>query len=121
MPPFDYARAAETAARLIERFGFEARLRFPGTITGPDHNQTVGTPTVLPVVVARSKLKFNEADGQRIKLTDLKLLLSPAGVTTAPSTDAEVDLTGAGNWQKITAVEPVNPGDINVYWRLYIA
>lgn len=119
MPTFDYARAAATAARLIERFGFDARLRFPGVPTGPDHNPTPGAPTILPVVVCRAKLKFNEADGQRIKLTDLKLLLSPEGVTTQPSTDAEIDLTGADKWQKITAVEPVNPGDVDVYWRIY--
>lgn len=118
MPTFDYDDMAETAAELIEEFGFETQLQFPAGITGPKHNPTKGEPVDLDVVVCRVKLRQNEADGQRIVLTDSKLLLSPAGVTVDPTTAASLKLKGA--WRKVVAVEPVNPGDVDVFWKLYV-
>lgn len=118
MPTFDYEDMADTAAELIEEFGFASQLRRPGSPTGPAHNPTPGAPVIDDVVICRVKLRVNEADGQRIKVTDTKLLLSPAGVTAAPSTNSEVYL--GGKWRKVTAVEPINPGDIDVLWRVYV-
>lgn len=119
MPTFDYADMAQTAAELIAEFGFATQLRRPGTITGPAHNPTKGAPVVDGVTICRAKLKVNEADGTRIKITDAKFLLSPTGPTADPSTDSELWVDG--KWRKLSAVEPVNPGDVNVYWKLYAA
>ncbi|CAN0653109.1 conserved protein of unknown function [Nitratireductor aquimarinus] len=124
MAGFNYAKSAQTAARLIKRFGQTGAIRRKTKIGGTDWNpefQDIDYPCTL--VVTEYTLK--ERESSLVEQNDRKALISTEGVSipALPDNPASADAPTAadrlvigGNVLSIIHVEPLNPGGTVVMW-----
>lgn len=110
---FDYAATAETATRLLERFGAAATLKrsTPGA-----YNSATGTttPTVTTHATTAAVFAYDQKyiDGTLIQQGDQRAYLAPAVVPQQG--DA---LTWGGRDWAIVAVKPVSPAGVPVLYE----
>lgn len=119
MSTFDYADMVEMAEEMIIEFGQAGFIRRPGVATGPAHNPTPSVSTNHPAKFVITRFKSNEIDGSRVLASDKKALVSPLGLTVAPTlSDTLVDAGGA-SW-KIVGVETLRPAETTVLITLQV-
>lgn len=125
MATFNYARSANTADRLIKRFGQSSTLTRMIAGTGPAHNPGPSTPNTHPVVIAPLPIERETGkDGVEPGSMDLskfrEFYLSPKapnGTAIAMKPQAEDLLSFDGYSWTIKSVAPLNPGAIDVYYH----
>ena len=113
--PLDYGKFVALAERLLERFGFATTIRRPVT-TGPAHNPVPGDPIEKPARVAVTSFKARDIDGTRIRQTDKRLLVSPAGLDLVPAPTDSVLVDGV--WLKIVDVQTIRPAAVTCLYIL---
>lgn len=116
MTAFDYARAAATAQRLIDKFGHLGKLRVETPGSGPSHDP--GAPTITDHDATMAVLKFHkdDIDGTRVKSTDKRILVAAKGLAVEPATDHQL-LDAAGQAYTVIDVDPLSPAGVPVfYW-----
>lgn len=114
MATFDYAKTAETAERLITRFGTAAAI-VRSTSTGDAWSPTI-TDTDYACEVVVTNYAQSAIDGTLIHQNDRKVLLSTKGLTITP-TDGD-KITVAGLTFEIVSLKPLAPGGVNVLWEV---
>ncbi len=102
--PFNYAPLKSSAARLIDRFGYDVTIVRDGS-------------TIYPVRIVMINYLPTDIDGELIKQTDRKALLAGLGLTFTPNPNTDKLHDGAnGKLLQIVNVTPTAPaGDSLVY------
>lgn len=118
MTAFDYAKTAQTALRLIERFGQTGAVRVKGS-TGPAHNPTPTPPTDHPARIVITNFEAKDIDGTRVLATDKKALVAAAGLAVEPS-PAHLLLEEDGKSFTIVAVETLKPATTPVVYTCQV-
>lgn len=118
MSAFDYAKTAQTALRLIERFGQTGALSRP-TSTGPKHTPVPGPPDLHPAKFAVLAFDQKEIDGTRVLATDKKAIVAAAGLAIEPALSDEL-LEADGSKYRIAAVETLKPATTPVVYVLQV-
>lgn len=110
---FDYARAAQTAQRLITRFGQTATLR--QVSKGGDDWAPSLTETDTSVTVVDLNREVRDATGTLTGQTKRTLYVSTsAGVTPAKGDKVVI----GGTEHEIEAVRTLSPGGTTVMWEV---
>lgn len=117
MATFDYARARQTADRLLTRFGQSATLR-QTTVSGgdgwdPGSGDTVVTDTTITVAVL--EYEVGQIDGTVIQNGDRRVFVSAQGVGVTPA-PADVLIVGSDQL-RIVNVKPLSPASTVVMWE----
>ncbi|WP_420478238.1 hypothetical protein [Brevundimonas sp. FT23028] len=115
---FDYARAAQTAQRLLQTFGATGAIRRQSPGTGPSYDPGEPTLTDYPCTLALTKFSNREIDGARILATDRKALVSPA-VEEEPTT-SDLLVTASGEKLTIVNVMVLRPETATVLYQLQV-
>lgn len=109
MGRFNYTPLANSAKRLIDRFGYDATIS----------RKVAGVTTTFPVRIVMTEYKPAEKDGQLILQTDRKAILSAVGLTITP--DPETDqLVEGGNPLRIVTVTPTAPAGVAIVYELQV-
>lgn len=95
MPGFDYARAAQTAERLIRKFGAAGAIRRETPGSGPSYDPGEPTLTDYPAHIVLTDFSNREIDGQRILATDRKAYVEPSFGVEPTTSDLLVTADGA--------------------------
>lgn len=75
---FDYRRLAATADRLLERFGAPLVMRrTAGAEYDPETSTVDGDDVVWTGRAVRTHFELRDIDGETIRMTDVRLLVSP--------------------------------------------
>lgn len=111
MSAFDYNRTAQTALRLLQRYGKATTLtrEAPGEYD-PDDAAAPITPTVQNVVAAVFPVEQKYVDGTLVRSTDEQALISARGVSEPKPGD--ILLWGG---RDLTAVKCQNLGPAGVF------
>ncbi|WP_299941270.1 hypothetical protein [uncultured Nitratireductor sp.] len=129
MTGFNYAKSAQTAARLIKKFGQTGAIRRKTKIGGTDWNpefQDIDYPCTL--VVTEYSLK--ERESSLIGTSDKKVLISTEGVSIPAYADASDSANAPterdqivikGRAHEVVRVGPLEPGDTVVMWTAQVA
>ena len=113
---FDYARSAQTAQRLIARFGQSATLR-QITNSGTEYAPTQ-TETDTAITVVDLNQKVRDASGTLVGQSMRTLYVSTsAGVTPAKGDKVVI----GGTEHEIAQVRALAPGGVNVMWECDLA
>lgn len=114
MADFNYARARQTAERLIQKFGQVGAIR-RYTITGTDYDP-VRTHQDFPCRLVDLDYDDGVIDGTLIKRGDRRVLLSTAGLSIQPEKDDGIIIGGAESSVKDTL--PLSPAGTVVFWQI---
>ncbi|MCV0371666.1 hypothetical protein [Filomicrobium sp.] len=129
MAGFNYAKSAQTAARLIKRFGQTGAIRRKTRTGGTDWNpetQDIDYPCTL--VVTEYSLK--ERESSLIGTSDKKVLISTEGVSIPAYADAPASgnapterdqIVIKGRAHEVVRVDPLEPGGTVVLWTCQVA
>lgn len=112
---FDYGRSKAAAERLIGRFGQIGAIRSVAS-SGTPWNPDAGATTDQICTLVELDYSATEIDGSLIEASDRKVLVSTAGVATAP-TQADKIVIG-GNAMDIISVKPLSPGGLVLLWEV---
>lgn len=115
MAGFDYNRAVSTADRLIKKFGQKGKLR-RYTSTGSKANPSPRTPHDVDAVFAVTTFNYRQVDGTRVLATDKLIYVSVKGM--AEKLDPSYSVVASDGEYKIVNVDALNPGGINVYYKV---
>lgn len=107
MSSFDYARAAQTAERLIRKFGAVGAIRRETPGSGPSYDPGEPTLTDHPAHIVVTSYTNREVDGQRILATDRKAYVEPT-VGVEPTT-SDLLVTPDGSTLAIIDVTLLRP------------
>lgn len=114
MAQFDYARARQTAERLIAKFGTAGAIRRTVT-SGPDYDPEI-TDTDYACTLVTLEYDDAKVDGTLIRKTDKLIYVSTAGLSI---TLAESDkVVAAGEVYAIENLKPLSPAGIVVYYEV---
>jgi hypothetical protein len=119
MTTFDYTRAVASADRQIARYGQTGAIRRKGAATGPKHNPTLGASVDHPARLVLLRYQTREIDGGRILASDRKALISPVGLTIAPTT-SDVLVEADGTVWKVVDMDILRPADTTVLITLHV-
>lgn len=111
MAKFNYSRSAQTAQKLIDKFGGK----------GVVHKMIKGSgkPTFTPFPVDLVILEYEDrdVDGTRVKASDRLIYVSTRNFNEEITSDDTVtDVKGAT--YAIVRARPLSPADTTVYWEL---
>lgn len=119
---FNYLNSLASADRLLTKFGQDVTIKT--VVVGDYDNETQTAPTTEQTYTAKAVLldyKRNESGNStvgNIEVNDKKLLVSPVGLTVAPTAN---DLaTVNGEVWNIVNVKAVKPASITVLYELQI-
>lgn len=118
MPAFDYARAAQTAERLIRKFGAAGAIRQQTPGSGPSYDPGEPESTDHAANMVVTSYTNREIDGQRILATDRKALVEPS-VGVEPTT-ADLLVTPDGSTLAIIDVTLLRPATTTVLYVLQV-
>lgn len=118
MPAFDYTRAAQTAERLIRKFGAVGAIRQQTPGSGPSYDPGEPDITDHPAHVVITTYTNREVDGQRILASDRKALVEPS-VGVEPTT-ADLLVTPDGSTLAIVDVTLLRPATTTVLFVLQV-
>lgn len=118
MSGFDYARAARTAQRLIDKFGAAGAIRRQTPGSGPSYDPGEPTLTDHPAHIVLTDYANREIDGQRILSTDRKALVE-AGIGIEPTT-SDLLVTADGATFTIVNVDLLRPATTTVLYTLQV-
>lgn len=113
---FDYQNSAETASKLIAKFGVTrtfTRQADGEYIPGAPPSTTETTYDTKTVWLS---YKNDEIDGSSVLMGDAKLLTDPLG--NKPEIDDTVQKDGA-TWRVVDAM-PLSPADVNVRYAVQV-
>lgn len=127
---FNYAQSAETALRLITRFGASLNIkRLTNTNDAPEtlapSTQTTTSGTIKAVVLPGKSTTLGILNGEADnKLKDaavkgkLRFILGAAkNATFAPDADDEIEVPGEG-WFQIIGCTPLNPAGTPIVYKI---
>jgi hypothetical protein len=118
MTTFDYARAAQTAERLIRKFGASGAIRRETPGSGPSYDPGEPTLTDHPAHIVVTSYTNREIDGQRILATDRKAYVEPS-VGVEPTT-SDLLVTPDGSTLTIVDVTLLRPATTTVLYVLQV-
>lgn len=118
MTTFDYARAAQTAGRLIRKFGAAGAIRRETPGSGPSYDPGEPTLTDHPAHIVVTSYTNREIDGQRILATDRKAYVEPS-VGVEPTT-SDLLVTPDGSTLAIIDVTLLRPATTTVLYVLQV-
>ncbi|WP_293826000.1 hypothetical protein [uncultured Brevundimonas sp.] len=118
MTAFDYARAAQTAERLIRNFGAAGAIRRQTPGAGPSYDPGEPTLTDHPVHVAITRYTNREVDGQRIQASDRKALVEPT-IGVEPKT-SDLLVTPDGSTLTIVDVTLLRPATTTILYVVQV-
>ncbi len=118
MTAFDYARAAQTAERLIRKFGAAGAIRRETPGSGPSYDPGEPTITDHAARIMVTSYSNREVDGQRILATDRKALVEPS-VGVEPTT-SDLLVTPDGSTLAIIDVTLLRPATTTVLYVLQV-
>jgi len=120
---YNYAPLAAKAVALIAKYGKTVTLEFT-PLTTADANKPWRGPGGAAVTTKTPKgltstFEKDELDGERIKVTDIKLLIAGqdaemSGVDIDRATRCQV----SGVWYGASDVSPIEPGDTKMLYTL---
>lgn len=119
----DYSKTANTALKLITKFGVASEFLRDESVVNPDpYNPplapvTVSYPTQAVKVPASAKDVVFLPEGTSINKT-AKILMEAVEMVEIPTIGDKVRHAGV-DWQ-IIAVKPLQPADVNVMWTVYV-
>lgn len=107
MAGFDYARSAQTADRLIERFGGPGQIvqMIPGN--GPASDPGPATPSPSPCKLVVVDFSDSERADTKIEQKDRKILVSAIGLALGPETTGKVIVGEGETAETYTIIPPV--------------
>lgn len=118
MSAFNYAKTAQTALRLIGRFGQAGQLHRP-VFSGPEHNPVEEDPLLFPAKFVITEFDQREIDGTRVLATDKKGLVAAAGLAVEPKL-SDLLVEADGNKYRIAAVATLKPASTPVLYTLQV-
>lgn len=118
MTTFDYARAAQTAERLIRKFGAVGAIRRETPGSGPSYDPGEPTLTDHPAHIVVTSYTNREIDGQRILATDRKAYVEPT-VGVEPTT-SDLLVTPDGSTLAVIDVTLLRPATTTVLYVLQV-
>lgn len=116
MNKFNYARAQNTALRLLEKFGQLSSIIRDVPGSGPIWDPGEPTPTPHACTMAALKFDNKDIDGTLIKASDKKVYIAAKGLSIAPTTTDKLMIGGVSH--AIMRVMPLNPAGIDVYFEV---
>lgn len=114
MTAFDYARAAQTAERLIRKFGAAGAIRRETPGSGPSYDPGEPTITDHAAHIVVTSYANREVDGQRILATDRKAYVEPS-VGVEPTT-SDLLVTPDGSTLTIVDVTLLRPATTTILY-----
>jgi hypothetical protein len=119
MAGFDYAKAAGTAKRLLDKFGRVGAIRRSVAVPGPDPftpGTTVDTdyPVTLAVLPINTQAVGLDVEGTLIKATDVQILIAAQGLTITP-TSTDLVVAGSDSFILIKALPLAPAGKVVLY------
>lgn len=114
MATFNYARAVQTASRLIALFGADATLLRAST-SGPAYDP-VTTETEHACVAVALTYSLLERATTLVQEGDRRILISTAGLTITPTTADR--LTFGGVTYSLQSVDPLSPASTVLLWEV---
>lgn len=117
---YDYSRLANTALRLIAKYGRSVTLRSvtAGTYDPATRTKSGASTSDATVSMAFNNYTQNQIDGEVIRRDDLEGLLAASGLTTAPE-NGDIVIDGS-NQYKIVNVDVIQPGDTVIVYKLQL-
>lgn len=118
---FNYQSAAQTAIRLIEKFGQEAVLIRDGEPAGPDYDPEFPEPTEIPIrLVDLTRLQSNR-DGDTLEFVGKRTVyISTEELNGSLNTILMSDKIRIGQElpSEISDIRPLNPAGTVVMWEV---
>lgn len=111
MAGFDYAKSAQTADRLIKRFGQT------GALLKKDAGSGRATFTPHPVSLVVLDYAADQIDGTRITSRDRQIYISAIGTPDITAADQIQDAAGV-QYAVIPPVRQLNPAGTRVLWEI---
>lgn len=123
---YQYARLANTAKRLIERFGNKEKIVGFVDVPNPDQPNRPGTRTPVEQFANSVFLNYESkmVDGTAIRSGDMKVLSSPLEATlplnlTGTITRTDLQTLAVETWS-IVEIKELNPGGIKLLYTLQV-
>lgn len=116
MATFSYSGLADTATRLIARFGQAVTQHVPSA-SGDAFNPTL-TDTDYTVTGAVIEFERSEVDGSVVRETDRRVFLSVAGMSVPVAVGHA--LTIGGIRHRVQNVKPINPGGTVLCYDVHV-
>lgn len=121
MATFNYGRLANTAKRLIAKFGSLRKLE--GFVDGPPNPSQPNRPgervhIIQDVNAVFLNYKAEDIDGTQIRKDDVYALVSPLEATIDPKLTGTI--TAASGKYSIIKIDLVNPGDVKLLYKIQV-
>ena len=112
MAGFNYARAVNTADRLIKRFGQSGKLL--------SSTATTGKPTFTPHDVSLVVLDYrvDQIDGERIRANDRQIYVATKGLAVEITPEDRIQDAAGSIYEIIAPVMPLNPAGTTVFYQI---
>ncbi|MGA0608832.1 hypothetical protein [Caldimonas sp. KR1-144] len=118
MTAFNYAATAQTAQRLLQRFGAQTTLTRPGTPTyDPETGETTATPVVDSCTAAVFPYGDKYVDGTQILATDRQAYIAAVGLTEPKPGDV---LLWGGSGLTVIKTKNIAPAGLPVLYEAQV-
>lgn len=121
MATFNYGRLAQTAQRLIAKFGALRKIEgFVDSAPNPDQPNRPGerVHTIQDVRAVFLDYKIEDIDGTQIRKGDLYALVSPLEATLPLKLTGTI--TAASGKYSIVKITELNPGDVSLLYKIQV-
>lgn len=118
MNKFNYARAQNTALRLLDKFGATGSIVRDVPGSGPvwDPGEPVSTPYACTAAILATQMK--DVDGTLVKSTDRTAYVAAKGLVIEPTTTDRLVFNDKS--YTIVKVAPLEPSNAVVYHKLFV-
>ncbi len=106
MAKFNYARARNTANKLIDKFGATGSLL---RYQAPADRSSRATYTPEPIKLVVIDYNAREVDGTRILATDKKILISPIGINGGINLEDRIMDAAGATYEIVPPINTVDP------------
>jgi len=119
----DYSKPANTASRLITKFGGDANLLVDESVPSTNGYDPDPEPLWIPYATQAVLLPLSKDDvaylaGSTAVETTMKILMEAVELTREVKKDNKIEYKGE-TWT-IRTFKPLKPADIDVLWTLYV-
>ena len=112
---FDYARAKNTADRLIKKFVRDAVISTPGARSGDPFNPVLEPPTTATITLVEIGYEISEIDGKLILAKDKRLIVQ-ADAAAPLTTSSTINYNG--ETFTIVNCKPLSPGETVILYEV---
>ncbi len=119
----DYSKTANTALKLIKKFGLPSLLIRDESVANPLPYEPPPTPLLKPYACQAVKLPAGQRDisflpeGTSLSTT-AKILIDAVELEIKPSVGNQVE--HKGTQYQIISVKPLQPAEVDVMWTVYV-